>query len=195
MLEEGITIAQGIGKLRAQLPRILEDAENGLHYLTRSLIYGLSEQVESLDNRIKSYDVQIQEIAQKDDSCRILMTIPGIGAMIATALVAAIGTPENFNSGRHLSAWLGLVPRQHSTGGTPKLLGISKRGDKYLRTLLIHGARSVLYSLKNQDDRCKKWVTQLNTRSHQNVAAVGLANKIARIAWAMLTKKEAYKAA
>lgn len=195
LLEEGITIAQGAGKLRTHLPRILEDAENGLHDLTRSLIHGLSEQLENLDSRIKGYDEQIQELAQQEETCRLLMTMPGVGAVIATAMVAAVGNPTNFQSGRHLAAWLGLVPRQHSTGGTPKLLGISKRGDKYLRTLLIHGARSVLHRLKNQDDRCKKWVTQLNARSHNNVAAVGLANKMARIAWVLMTKGEVYKAA
>ncbi|MGI9273869.1 MAG: IS110 family transposase [Endozoicomonas sp.] len=194
LLEEGIVVAQGIGKIRAQLPRILEDAENGLHSLTRSLIHGLSEELKALDKRIKAYDEQIHELANNDDKCRLLMTIPGIGATIATALVAAIGSPKNYQSGRHLAAWLGLVPKQHSTGGTPKLLGISKRGDKYLRTLLIHGARSVQHCLKNQDDRCKKWVTQLNSRCHQNVAAVGLANKMARIAWAVMASGEAYRA-
>ncbi|WP_448217220.1 IS110 family transposase [Endozoicomonas sp. 2B-B] len=195
LLEEGIVVAQGIGKLRAQLPRLLENAENGLHPLSRSLLYGLSEELSNLDKRIREYDQKIHEIASQDDVCIRLMTIPGIGALIATALKAAISNPKNFKSGRELSAWLGLVPRQYSTGGKPKLLGISKRGDKYLRTLLIHGARSVLCVLKNTDDRCKKWAVQLNARTNHNVATVGLANKIARIIWVIMAKGEVYKAA
>ncbi|WP_422469172.1 IS110 family transposase, partial [Endozoicomonas sp. ALC013] len=195
LLEEGIVVAQGIGKVRAQLPRILEDAENGLHSLTRELLHGLSEELVRLDQRIQQYDQKIQELACNDNICRRLMTMPGIGAIIATALRAAIGDATYFHSGRHLAAWMGLVPRQHSTGGKSVLLGISKRGDKYLRTLLIHGARSVLHCLKNQDDRCKKWVSQLNERSNHNVATVGLANKMARIVWVIMTRNEVYKAA
>ncbi len=195
LLEEGIVVAQGIGKVRAQLPRILEDAENGLHSLTRELLHGLSEELASLDKRIQQYDQKIQELAENDDECRRMMTMPGIGAITATALKAAVGDATYFKSGRHLAAWLGLVPRQHSTGGKSVLLGISKRGDKYLRTLLIHGARSVLHCLKNKDDRCKKWVSQLNERSNHNVAAVGLANKMARIVWVIMTRNEVYKAA
>ncbi len=128
------------------------------------------------------------------------MTISALGIDIGKnnfhlALKAAVGDATYFKSGRHLAAWLGLVPRQHSTGGKSVLLGISKRGDKYLRTLLIHGARSVLHCLKNKDDRCKKWVSQLNERSNHNVAAVGLANKMARIVWVIMTRNEVYKAA
>ena len=195
LLEEGVAIPQGIAKLRAQLPRVLEDAENGLHNLTRSLIHDHSKQLKALDERISDYDDQIQELADNDDICRLLVTIPGIGPLIATALKAAVGEPAHFRSGRHLSAWLGLVPRQNSTGDKTVLLGISKRGNCYVRTLLIHGARAVMHCLKNKDDRCKKWVDQLNGRSHQNIAAVGLANKIARIAWVVMTRREAYKAA
>ena len=195
LLEEGIAIPQGIGKLRAQLPRVLEDAENGLHDLTRSLIHDHSKQLKALDERISDYDDQVQELADNDDICRLLITIPGIGPLIATALKAAVGEPAHFRSGRHLSAWLGLVPRQSSTGDRTVLLGISKRGNCYVRTLLIHGARAVMHCLKDKDDRCKKWVDQLNGRSHQNIAAVGLANKIARIAWVVMTRREAYKAA
>lgn len=195
LLEEGIAIPQGIAKLRAQLPRVLEDAENGLHDLTRALIHDLSKQLAALDKRIKEYDEKIQELADNNEICCLLMTIPGIGALIATALMAAIGDPAHFKSGRHLSTWLGLVPRQYTTGGKPRLLGISKHGDSYVRTLLIHGARAVMNCLKNADDRCKKWVDQLSSRCHHNVAAVGLANKIARIAWAVMTRREVYKPA
>ena len=192
--EEGIAVPQGIGKLRAYLPRVLEDADNGLHHLVRALIHGLNEQLVALDKRIGDYDDQVQNMADKDDICRRLVTIPGIGALTATALKAAVGDPDNFKSGRHLAAWLGLVPRQYSTGGRPRLLGISKRGDSYVRSLLVHGARAVMYCLKNQNDRCKKWVDQLNSRSHSNIAAVGLANKLARIAWVIMSRQEVYRA-
>ena len=173
LLEERIAVPQGIGKLRAYLPKVLEDADNGLHHLVRALIHGLNEQLVALDKRIGDYDDQVQNMADNDDICRRLVTIPSIGALTATALKAAVGDPDNFKSGRHLAAWLGLVPRQYSTGGRPRLLGISKRGDSYVRTLLVHGARAVMSRLKNQNDRCKKWVDQLNSRSHSNIAAVG----------------------
>ena len=194
LLEEGIAVPQGIGKLRAYLPRVLQDADNGLHHLVRALINGLNEQLVALDKRIGDYDDQVQNMADNDDICRRLVTIPGIGALTATALKAAVGDPDNFQSGRHLTAWLGLVPRQYSTGGRPRLLGISKRGDSYVRTLLVHGARAVMSRLKNQNDRCKKWVDQLNSRSHSNIAAVGLANKLARIAWVIMSRQEVYRA-
>ena len=133
-------------------------------------------------------------MADNDDICRRLVTIPSIGALTATALKAAVGDPDNFKSGRHLAAWLGLVPRQYSTGGRPRLLGISKCGDSYVRSLLVHGARAVMSRLKNQNDRCKKWVDQLNSHSHSNIAAVGLANKLARIVWVIMSRQEVYRA-
>ncbi len=194
LLEDGITVAQGIGKLRSQLPGILEDAENGLYHASRELIYELSEQLQELDKRICDYDDKVRQQASSDQDCKNLMTIPGFGPLIATAVKTAMGSPDNFTSGRHFAAWVGLVPRQYSTGGKPRLLGISKRGNSYLRTLLIHGARAVLYKLKNEDDPCKKWVTQVHARAHGNIAAVALANKLARIAWAILSKQTAYKA-
>lgn len=192
LLEEGITIAQGISKVRSQLPRILEDAENGLNAMTRALINDLYEYIKELDERVKGYDSQILAQATEDEDCQRLLTLPGVGPLIATAIKMSMGKPENFVSGRHFSAWLGLVPRQVSTGGKPKLLGISKRGNPYLRTLLIHGARAVLYKVKNENDRCKKWVMQLSSRKHGTVAIVGLANKLARIAWAIMSKKTNY---
>ena len=192
LLEEGISIAQGIEKARSQLPRILEDAENGLCSRMRTLVADLLEQIRALDKRIKSYDQQVIEIAETDKDCQRLQTVPGIGPLTATAIKMSMGEAENFTSGRHFAAWLGLVPRQVSTGGKPRLLGISKRGNPYLRTLLIHGARAVLYSLKNGSDKCKRWVTQLSHRKHGTVAIVGLANKLARIAWALMSNKTVY---
>lgn len=193
LLEDGITVAQGIGKLRSQLPGILEDAENGLDHVSRELISELSEQLTDLDKRIRGYDDKVQEQASSDEDCRRLMTIPGFGPLIATAIKSAMGSTDNFKSGRHFAAWLGLVPRQCSTGGKPRLLGISKRGNVYLRTLLIHGARAVLYRVKSDNDKCKRWVTELHARTHGNVAVVALANKLARIAWAMSATQTTYK--
>ena len=192
-LEEGITIAEGIGKLRSQLPSILEDAENGLNHASRALINDLSEHLKELDEHIRGYDEQVRKMASSSEDCKRIMTIPGIGPLTATAVQTAMGDPSNFVSGRHFAAWLGLVPRQCSTGGKPRLLGISKRGNTYLRTLLIHGARSVLYTFKSESDRCKKWVTQLQQRKHGNVAAVALANKLARTVWAIMSKQAVYK--
>lgn len=136
---------------------------------------------------------EIEHIARLDAACQRLMTIPGIGALSATAIVAAIGTGAAFRSGRDFAAWLGLVPRQHSTGGKPTLLGISKRGSSYLRRLLIHGARSV-HRLANRSRLVLgPWLDALDQRTHPNVAAVALANKIARIVWAVLTRGEPYR--
>ena len=195
LLEEGITIAQGIEKVRSQLPRILEDADNGLCRRMRALIADLYGRIQTLDECIKDYDRQVIELAETDEDCQRLQTIPGIGPLTATAIKMAMGKAENFTSGRHFAAWLGLVPRQVSTGGKPRLLGISKCGNPYLRTLLIHGARAVLYCVKNESDKCKKWVTQLNHRKHGSVATVGLANKLARIAWALMNNRAVYKGA
>lgn len=195
LLEDGITVAQGARNIRSQMPAILEDAENGLNDASRELLNDLSEQLMALDKRIRKYDDKVHDQAESDDDCKRLMTTPGIGPLIATAIKTGMGSSSNFQSGRHFAAWLGLVPRQNSTGGKPRMLGISKRGNAYLRTLLIHGARAVLYSVKNDEDRCKKWVTKLHARTHGNVAVVALANKLARICWAILATQQAYNGA
>jgi transposase len=135
------------------------------------------------------------ESAKKQDGSRRLLTIPGIGPLTATALTAAIGNATAFNKSRDLAAWLGLVPRQHSTGGKPRLLGISKRGDPYLRRLFIHGARSVLARVKRDEHSFGGWLNKLEARAPQNVAVVAMANKLARIAWAVLTSGKVYSAA
>ena len=179
LLEEGITIAQGIEKL----PRILEDTENCLCPRMCALIAGLHEPIQMLNECIKDYDQQVIEIAEDDEDCQRLQTIEGIGPLTTTPIKMAMGQAENFTSGRHFAPWLGLVPRQVSTGGKSKLLEISKRGNHYLRTSLIHGARAILYCVKNEGKSAKKWVMQLHHRKHGAVATVGLANKLARIAW------------
>jgi len=193
LMEYGIVIPQGLASLRKRLVGILEDAENGLSGVFRELLLELSEQLRHLDERVAWYDDKIKLLSQQSEDCRLLMTIPGVGPLIATALVAAVGDGSAFKNGREMAAWLGLVPRQHSTGGTPRLLGISKRGDSYLRKLLIHGARSVLRFADQKSDRRSRWVNGLDKRRGRNVAAVALANKTARTAWALLRRKEVYQ--
>ncbi|MDA8364526.1 MAG: IS110 family transposase [Gammaproteobacteria bacterium] len=194
LLERGIAVAQGISRIRAALPGFLEDAENDLTTRMRALLFELCQGLRDLDERIKRLSVEIEREAHNDPACQRLMTIPGVGPMSATALFAAIGDVRTFHSGRELAAFLGLVPRQHSTGGKPKLLGISKRGNTYVRTLLIHGARAVLRHSERRTDRLGRWVCELRDRAHANVVACALANKNARIAWAVLTKGVTYQA-
>ncbi|TLS72171.1 IS110 family transposase, partial [Mariprofundus erugo] len=159
----------------------------------RELLSGLQDEFHRLDERIAAYDLQIKQLSAQSDACRRLMTIPGVGPMISTILVAAVADAKAFKNGREMSAWLGLVPRQHSTGGKPKLLGISKHGDAYLRTMLIHGARSDLLAAKKKQDRRSQWAVALEARRGQNIAAVALANKIVRTAWALLSRGGEYK--
>lgn len=193
LLEYGIEIPQGRAALGQSLPAILEDADNGLSDRFRAELHVLAEELRHLDARVAHYDQQIEAIARCDVRAQRLMTIPGLGAKGATALVAAVGeNPTLFKNGRGLAAWLGLVPRQHSTGGRDRLLGISKRGDVYLRQLLIHGARAVLRWVERKDDPTSRWAVALKERRHTNVAAVALANKIARIAYAVLTTGQPY---
>lgn len=193
LLEYGIEIPQGRAAVGRCLAEILEDADNGLSDRFRAELRELAEELRHLDTRVDHYDAQIEAIAQSHPQARQLMAIPGLGAKGATALVAAVGeAPRLFKNGRGLAAWLGLVPRQHSTGGRERLLGISKRGDVYLRQLLIHGARAVLRWVERKDDPTRRWATGLKTRRHPNVAAVALANKIARIAYAVMTTGQPY---
>lgn len=152
----------------------------------RVLLMGLREDLVYLDERIKRQDEAIVRLAQENAEARRLMQLRGIGPITATALVASLGSGKQFKRGRDASAWVGIVPGQHSSGGKEKLLGISKRGDVYLRTLLIHGARSVVKTCKNKDDALSCWVQRLCSRRNKNVAAVALANKTMRMAWAML---------
>ncbi|MFK0571822.1 IS110 family transposase [Endozoicomonas sp.] len=203
LMEYGVIIPKGISFIRRQIPLILEDAENGLTVLFREILIGLYEalhkRMEHLDKRIEKLELKLQTIAANNEGCQLLLTIPGIGLLTATALFAAIGDITAFKNGRELAAWMGLVPKQQSTGGKPTLLGISKRGDTYLRTLLIHGGRTVVRVADKHDDRRNNWIQELDKRRGKNISAVAVANKNARIAWALftkrVTKKEPYKAA
>jgi len=193
LLEYGIEVAQGRAALQRRLPEILEDADNGLSERFRAELHELAEELRHLNERVAHYDEQLEQIAQGDAQARALMTIPGVAAKGATALLAAVGEdPRLLKNGRGLAAWLGLVPRQHSTGGRDRLLGISKRGDVYLRNLLIHGARAVLRCVERKEDRTSRWATALKARRHTNIAVVAMANKIARIAYAVMTTGKPY---
>jgi transposase len=146
-----------------------------------------------LDKRIQAYDAEIKRLSEQSDICRRLMTIPGIGPITATAMEAAASDGKAFKSGREMAAWLGLVPRQHSTGGKPRLLGISKRGDTYLRMLVIHGARAALRWTDKKPDARSSWASEVKDRRGQNVAAVALANKMVRTAWVLMRRNETYR--
>jgi transposase len=196
LLERGFTAPQGRRKLEYALTTLLDetDALGGvtLSPRTRALVQDMRAEWAELDERIKAYDDEFAALAKTDETIRRLATIPGIGVLNATALAAAIGNGATFARGRDLAAWLGLVPRQATTGGRPKLLGISKRGNKYLRKLLIHGARSAMPSLLATQTPLGAWLRALLTRVHKNTATVALANKLARIAWAVLRRGVAF---
>jgi len=197
LMEFGITVPVGPNTLRRRLPEILEDGDNELPMMARNLLATLAEQFRVLDERIESLEHQIEAWHRNSEASQRLAEIPGIGLMTATALAAAIGEGRAFRNGRELAAYLGLVPRQDSSGGRQRLLGISKRGDRYLRTLLIHGARAVVRHLRARTAAGKPpgnpWLARLLERRHPNVAAVALANHNARVAWALLTRQERYR--
>lgn len=186
LLERGIIVPQTRRALERRLPEILADAGNGLSPRMRRLIEDLREEWRDLDARVTAFDAELVAVAKHAPDCRRLCEIPGIGTLNATALVAAVGDASAFAKGRDLAAWLGLTPREYSTGGKQRLLGISKRGNKYLRTLLIHGARAALPHLAQRSDALGHWLRSLLARAHRNVVIVALANKLARMAWAVL---------
>ncbi len=194
LLERGLTLPKGRRYVDQQLPRILEDGELRLSGCFRVLLAQLKIELEQLTARIEEMDRVIQKTAKENEACQRLTEIPGVGPVTATALIAAVGNGSTFQKGRNLAAWMGIVPGEYSTGGKQKLLGISKRGNKYLRTLFIQGARSVLQQRDKQVPGLSSWLTQLLARAHQNVVIVALANKMVRMAWAVLCKNERYRA-
>jgi transposase len=192
LAEYGITIAQGISHIAKRLPEILEDGENGLPSVFRQLIDRLGAHLKELQRQVEELEGQIQAWHRAHDASRKLAQIPGIGPITASALVASIGDAKSFANGRQLAAWLGLVPKQHSSGGKQVLLGISKRGDTYLRTLLIHGARAVIRVAERKTNHAGSWLAGVIGRRNKNVAAVALANKNARTVWALLAHDREY---
>jgi transposase len=190
--EFGIIIPQGITNIAKRVPELIEDASNDLPGSFRLLVQRLMDHLKELDKQVDELEVQIKAWHRESAASCKLEKIPGIGPITASALVASIGNAKNFDDGRQLAAWLGLVPKQHSTGGKSKLLGISKRGDSYLRTLLIHGARSVILSASKKVDK-SGWLRKIMERRNPNVAAVALANKNARLVWALLANEREFR--
>ena len=195
LAEYGIVIRLGITAVRKALPEILEDGENGLTPRGRACFAQLRDELVQIDAQCARYEQQIVQVNQDYEVCRRLDEVIGIGPITATATYAAAGSAKEFRNGRHFSAWLGLVPKQHSSGGKDTLLGISKRGNAYLRTLFIHGARAVLRYAATKTDRFSRWANALHARRGHNRACVAVANKLARIAWVILAKGESYRPA
>ncbi len=193
LAEFGLIMPKGRYPAQHAIPDILEDAENGLPSLARRLLHDVWQRILQLNQQILAYDREIESLARLCPKAQSLMTIPGIGSITATALLASLGDPRQFHNGRQLAAWLGLTPRQYSTGGKTRLGRITKQGDKYLRTLLIHGTRAVLAALRDKQDRISCWLRELVARRGYKRAAVALAAKNARIVWAMLTSGEEYR--
>jgi transposase len=187
-LEQGVAIHQGVGKFKADLPRVLANDENDLTVMMRRLLADLFEDLKRLELRIADVSREIEATAARDERARRLMTVPGIGPLTATAIVAAAGDGRQFRRAGDMAAWIGLVPREHSTGGKTTLLGISKRGNSYLRRLLVHGARSCVIHMDRSHDRLGARLYGLERRMHANKVTVALAAKIARIAWLILTR-------
>lgn len=190
--EYGVIIPKGLEHLTEQIPAILEDGENGLPGVFRQVLRRLHEHLKDLDRQVKELEREIQQWHQYSVASLRLADIAGIGPLTASALVATIGDAKCFQNGRQLAAWLGLVPRQHSSGGKPTLLGISKRGDSYLRKLLIHGARAAVRVAQHKTDQTSVWLNRLLDRRNKNIAAVALANKNARIVWALLAHDQTF---
>ena len=195
LAEYGVVIQLGVSAVRTALPEILADADNGLTALARALFAELLEELRLVEQRFEHCERRIKALNDDHEVCRRLEGILGIGPITATAIYAAAGEGKDFVNGRHFSAWLGLVPGQHSTGGKTVLLGISKRGNSYLRTLLIHGARAVLRHSANKTDRFSRWAQSVLARRGHNKACVAVANKLARMAWVIMAKGDVYRVA
>jgi transposase len=191
--EYGLVAPRELLHLRSAILRWIEDEDNGLSERFRRLLRGLWRDILALDERVEELDREIEQIARHDPIAMRLQKVRGIGPLTATALLATVGDASQFASGREMAASFGLTPKQNSSGGKERLLGISKRGDAYLRSLLVHGARAVIRTAQTKTDRLSTWVMRIATTRHPNIAAVALANKTARIAWAMLTKGTDYQ--
>jgi transposase len=187
-LEYGLSIRQGAGMFKLSLPRIVDDPSNDLSPTMRRLLHDLFDDLKTLEKRIAAVTREIEALAAGDEKARRLMTVPGIGPISATALLAAVGNGQQFKKARDLAAWLGLVPKQYSTGGKSQMRGISKRGNNYVRRLLIHGARSCVSRMDRSRDRLRGWLAKLQSRMHVNKVTVALAAKIARIAWVIISR-------
>ncbi|MBI1822932.1 MAG: IS110 family transposase [Nitrospirae bacterium] len=195
LAEYGLVIPKSAAKVRPMLIRILENQHEQLTSFGRETFFDLYDQLVDLEKRIEKMHQRLEVHFKKHPVCQKIAAIPGIGQLTATALLAAVSYPQAFKNGRHLSAWLGLVPRQYSSGGKEVLGKLSKRGNRYLRTLLIHGARAVVYRSENKKDSLSLWTNNLKRKKGTNVAAVALANKNARVVWALLAHDDIYRKA
>lgn len=191
--EYGIVLPIGIATLRRSIPELLEDPDNGLTDRFRQLLQRCYEQLVELDEHILFYTNELELLSQQDEACQRLQTVPGFGPIVASAFRSAIGDGSAYSRGRDASASLGLVPRQHSSGGKDNLLGISKRGDKYMRSLLAHGARAVVIQAARKDDSLSRWINRIREKRGWNKAVVAMANKLTRIGWAVLRNNTTYK--
>lgn len=190
LLDRGVPIPQGLYPLRTHVPRIVEDPSNDLTPSFRQLLALLLTMWQQAEAAIEELTERLRALAHRDDACRRLQTVPGVGPLVATALVSAVGNASSFRSSRDLAAWVGLVPRQHTTGGKPRLLGITKRGNSHLRRLFVQGARAVWVWKDKRDDPLHAWLQRLAVRMHPHVAVCALANKLVRICWALLRNDE-----
>ncbi len=193
LLDRGIAFGQSITRARHMIPEIINDGNNDLTDLCREILSSLLELMRGIDKRVREFDHRIDRVFRSTEACQRIGRIRGVGPKTATAVIAAVGDGKDFDNGRHMAAWLGLVPRQHSSGDRTILMGISKRGDQHLRTLLVHGARAVVRTAAGKSDRFSQWVNELRERRGTNRAIVAVANKNARIIWALLARNEEYR--
>lgn len=191
--EFGLIMPKGRYSAQHHIPDILEDGENGLPMLARRLLSDTYQRLRSMNEQILAYDRELYQLVRDSEPAQRLMTVPGVGEITATAVLASVGDPKQFKNGRQFAAWLGLTPRQYTTGGTIRLGRITKKGDAYLRTLLIHGPRAVLSTVKDKQDRLSIWTKALIERRGYKRAAVALAAKNARILWALTVGNETYR--
>ena len=194
LLERGMVFAKSPIRLREAIPTVLENVEENLTPSMRNLIAMMWSEWKDLELQLAAMNAEIEQIASSDAACQRLRQIPGIGPLVSTAIVASIGNGSAFKKGREFAAWMGLIPRQHSTGGKARLYGITKRGNRYLRMILIHGARAVVLRSKRDRIAMGPWITALERRAPRNVLIVAMANKLARIAWAVLSTGQDYRA-
>lgn len=195
MYEFGVVVGQGRARLMSALPEVLEDGDNELPDSVRELLARQGEWLREVDKEVKRHDRELGRQARAHPVCRRLLSVPGIGPLTATALVALVGDGRQFNNGRQLAAWLGVVARKHGTGGKVRLLGMSKRGNGYARKLLVHGGRSVVTASASRHDAHHRWAQAVAVRRGRNIAAVAVANKNARIAWALMVHGGEYDSA
>lgn len=193
LAEHGIVIRKGRGGFRGFIPQLLSEQETGLSAAMHRLISGLWQEWLATDTAVRDLSRELERLARDDEACRRLMTVPGVGPLVATAMIAAIADGSAFGRGRDFAAWLGLIPRQMSTGGRTRLGSITKRGNSHLRKLFIHGARSFRLNGNRAQHTIGQWLDDLDRRAHKNVATVALANKLARIAWSVLASGKGYQ--